>query len=536
MVSDGQILSWIIFLPLVGAAVLLFAPPGRNRIVKIIAAVASGLPLVLALDLYRRFDPGLSGLQFRQQVPWIGLYKIEYFVGVDGLSIAMLLLTQLLSLICILASWGIEHWHESRGVKGYFALFLMLQAGMSGVFCAMDFFLFYVFWEVMLLPMYFLIGIWGGPKREYAAIKFFLYTLAGSVLMLVVLLAFYFTKETFNLEKLREAGTQGAFAADAWKWAFLALFVGFAIKVPVFPFHTWLPLAHVEAPTPISVILAGVLLKMGTYGLMRVSMPILPEWTRWFAPFLMALGFINIVYGSLCAMAQIRGVPKRDPKTGEVTLENDLKKLVAYSSVAHMGFCLLGLAAGPPAGLSGCLFQMWNHGIITGMLFLLVGVVYDRAHHRNIDGFGGLWAQMPVYGGLTALAFFASLGLPGLSGFISEALCFIGAFQAAPSPGLFGWFEGGHLFQVLTALSVSGVVLGAAYFLWSYLKIFLGPLNPKYADLTDCTGRELATLLPLAALVIVLGVWPEPILGPMQTAIKELAVDIAQPWVASALR
>jgi NADH-quinone oxidoreductase subunit M len=306
----------------------------------------------------------------------------------------------------------------------------------------------------------------------------------------------------------------------------------------VFPFHTWLPDAHVEAPTPISVILAGVLLKMGTYGLLRISYPILPEAALWFAPFMMAFGVWNIIYGSLCAMAQIRGVPRVNSQTGERFVERDLKKLIAYSSVAHMGFCLIGLAACNPAGLSGCLFQMWNHGIITSMLFLLVGVIYDRAHHRNVDGFGGLWTQMPQYGSLTALAFMASLGLPGLSGFVSEFLSFAGAFQAGTPNWAFELLPGREIrsdlwFKVLTGISVGGVVLGAGYFLWSYQKVFQGPLNPKYANLEDMSVREMVTVWPLAIIAIVLGIYPSFYLNIIQPAINALADHMHMPWVSA---
>jgi NADH-quinone oxidoreductase subunit M len=426
----------------------------------------------------------------------------------------------------------------------------MLEAGMMGVFESLDFFLFYVFWEVMLLPMYFLIGIWGGPRREYAAIKFFLYTLAGSVLMLVVMLAMYFTvdidpskegiQRTFDLTKLAQFGP-AEFKGGWWVAAFVGLYIGFAIKVPVFPFHTWLPDAHVEAPTPISVILAGVLLKMGTYGLMRISYPLMPDPALVFAPYMMLFGVINIIYGSLCAMAQIRGVPRMNPQTGERFVERDWKKLIAYSSVAHMGFCLIGLASATPAGLSGCLFQMWNHGCITGMLFLLVGVVYDRAHHRNIDGFGGLWTVMPHYGAVTAMAFMASLGLPGLAGFVSEVLCFLGAFQGGDSSAFnfrFGPESWGLLFspqssiffKVLTGVSVTGVVLGAGYFLWSYQKVFLGPLNPKYQNLSDMTLREKLCVWPLALIVVALGVYPYWYLNFVNTGIATLAQQMSQSF------
>ncbi len=531
---SGHLLSVTIFAPLLGALLIMLLPRGSNVLIKLAALASSAVSLAASVLAVERLG-GAAGLVERR--PWIPAFHVEYYVGLDGLSATMVLLTAILSFLCILASWGIEEWRVNKGLKGYFALFLMLEAGMMGVFESLDFFLFYVFWEVMLLPMYFLIGIWGGPRREYAAIKFFLYTLAGSVLMLVVMLAMYFTTGTFNLLRLAEIGPR-FFHGGWWMAAFLALYVGFAIKVPVFPFHTWLPDAHVEAPTPVSVILAGVLLKMGTYGLMRVSYPILPDAALAFAPLMMAFGAVNIIYGSLCAMAQIRGVPRVNPQTGENYLERDWKKLIAYSSVAHMGFCLIGLAACTPAGLSGCLFQMWNHGCITGMLFLLVGVVYDRAHHRDIDGFGGLWQVMPHYGSVTALAFMASLGLPGLSGFVSELLCLLGGFQAGSGyPFLLDLgfatvsCASSTFFRVLTGVSLVGVVLGAGYFLWSYQKVFLGPLNPKYEKLSDMTLRERLCVWPLALIVVVLGVYPSLYLDFVGPAMKALSLHMAMPWV-----
>ncbi len=546
-------LSLTVWAPIAGALVILFLPRNANAAIKWTALIFSGIALLASIVLVRKFSlvPGfaltpelaLNGKHdLYLKLDWIPSFDIRYFLGVDGISVTMVLLTGILSFICVIASWGFEHWHTSRGAKGYFALFLLLEAGMMGVFEAMDFFLFYVFWELMLLPMYFLIGIWGGPRREYAAIKFFLYTLAGSVLMLVVMLAMYFTTEphTFDLTMLAKEGP-GLFKesnSSWWRWAFVALFIGFAIKVPVFPFHTWLPDAHVEAPTPISVILAGVLLKMGTYGFLRISYPILPEAALWFAPFMMIFGVINIVWGSLCAMAQIRGVPRVNAQTGERIMERDWKKLIAYSSVAHMGFCLIGLAASTPAGLAGCLFQMWNHGMITGMLFLLVGVLYDRAHHRNVDGFGGLWEVMPHYGSITALAFMASLGLPGLAGFVSELLCFAGAFQGGGATDFsFSVFfadwtwNSSKFFKVLTGVSVIGVVLGAGYFLWSYQKVFQGPLNPKYANLADMTLREKLMLWPLAIIIVILGVYPRLYLDLVNPSINTLAEQIGMPWL-----
>ena len=541
-----HLLSFIIFTPALGALIILFLPRQSSGAIKVVAVIATLIPLLLCVPMMLDFDPNqgtregetaltLNGGQFQfvEDVPWIDAFNVRYTVAVDGLSVTMVLLTAIMSFICIFASWNIEKWKINRGIKAYFALFLLLDCGMTGVFCALDFLLFYVFWELMLLPMYFLIGIWGGPRREYAAIKFFLYTLAGSVLMLVVMLALYWASgESFSMVDMMNRAQDGAFTGGVWKLAFIGLFIGFAIKVPVFPFHTWLPDAHVEAPTPVSVILAAVLLKMGVYGLLRISFPILPEATQWFAPVLMILGVINIIYGALCALAQIRGVPRVNMQTGEKIIERDWKKLIAYSSVSHMGFCLIGMAACTPAGLSGAVFQMFNHGCIAGMLFLLVGVIYDRAHHRDIQGFGGLMSVMPNWAVVTALAFMASLGLPGLSGFVSEVLCFVGAFQAGdPGATYFGFLPGGPFYKVLTAVSVLGIVLGAAYFLWSYEKVFLGPLNEKYADLEDMNVLEKFTVWPLAMIVVTLGILPFLYLNIVAPHMSALANLVNMPWI-----
>ncbi len=446
-----------------------------------------------------------------QRLDWISAYRIQYFVGVDGLSITMVVLTALLSFLCMFASFGID-----KAVKGYFALFLLLETGMMGTFVALDFFLFYVFWEVMLLPMYFLIGIWGGPRREYAAIKFFLYTLLGSVLMLVVMLYLYFTPTPHSFDMMQlGALVRDRIPLDVQILLWLALFIGFAIKIPAFPFHTWLPDAHVEAPTAISVILAGVLLKMGTYGILRICYGILPAATL--APFwggysvafwvLAALGTLNIVYGAVCAMAQ-----------------QDLKKLVAYSSISHMGYVMLGMAAFTPQGINGAVLQMFNHGTITAMLFLLVGVIYDRAHHRDINGFGGLASIMPVYTGVTGFAFFAAMGLPGLSAFISEVLVLLGAWRVYPA---------------LTVVAASAVVLTAGYMLWALQRMYLGPPNPKYASTGwEINGRELFTLVPLAAIVLFLGIYPKPILDLQSPTLVRITEHVkaaapAAPAVAS---
>jgi NADH-quinone oxidoreductase subunit M len=431
----------------------------------------------------------------------------------------MVLLTALISCVAAISSWNIE-----KSVKGYFALFLLLDTGMMGVFVALDFFLFYVFWEVMLLPMYFLIGIWGGPRREYAAIKFFLYTLFGSVLMLLAMIALYFSVSvyidpagtvysvldatkagtlglekvhTFNMMAMMDPGNFEpssllAGINTSWRYlAYIALFIGFAIKVPIFPFHTWLPDAHVEAPTPISVILAGILLKMGTYGMLRVSFPIFPDAMIHFSWYLALLGVINMVYGALVAMAQ-----------------TDFKKLIAYSSISHMGIVVLGMSSMNTQGMTGAVFQMFNHGTITAMLFLIVGVIYDRSHTRGLSEFGGLMNQMPRYAGVMTVAFFAALGLPGLSGFISEAFSILGAFQT---------------FRTLTIVGTVTIVITAGYMLWVLQRVFLGPLPEKWKHLTDMNGREMAMLVPLAAIIIFLGVYPSPMLNLMNTSLNYLA-------------
>ncbi len=504
----GNLLNWLIFLPVIGAVLCLVAP--STKAVKFIALATTGVVLLLSLLLFQHFawwgDHDVFGSAYGKRIyevtklTWITLgsgenaSRIEYFVGVDGLSFPLVILTTVITFLACLASWNIEHWKINRGVRGYFALFLLLETGMLGVFVALDFFLFYIFWEVMLLPMYFLIGVWGGPRKEYAAIKFFIYTLAGSVLMLVVLLAFYFYApaghRTFDLiEMATNPVIKAVFNSSETRflwWSFpmamfVMLFIGFAIKVPVFPFHTWLPDAHVEAPTPISMILAGILLKMGAYGLFRISYPILPEAGYALAYGLSVLAVINILYGALCAMAQ-----------------TDFKRLVAYSSISHMGYVLLGIAIMTPGGFQGAMFQVIAHGISSPMCFFLVGVIYDRAHHREINRFGGLWLTMPVYGSLATLGFFASLGLPGLCGFIGEFWVLIATF-AAPFP----WARG------MAIIAAIGVVLTAAYILWMIQRVYLGKPREEYATLPEATGREIFILAPLAVLAIVLGILPD---------------------------
>jgi NADH-quinone oxidoreductase subunit M len=505
-------ISWIIFFPLFGIPLLWLVPRGRESLTRLVALAATAVPLAGTLRLAQLFDPHvgvsdpLRGLQFVEHVVWIRSLRVEYFVGLDGLSLSLLLLTTVVTFLAVLASFSIA---LSDRIRGYFALLLLLETGMLGVFVAFDFFLFYVFWEVMLLPMYFLVGMWGGPRRIYAAIKFFLYTLLGSVLLLLAILALYFashgtslidgTPSLHTLDMIKLAHGQAFDHAPALlglgfsKVVWVLFFVGFAIKVPVLPFHTWLPDAHVEAPTAISVILAGVLLKMGTYGLWRANWAMLPDATLWAADAVGWLGVAGILYGGLCAMAQ-----------------TDLKRMVAYSSVSHMGYCLLGMASLTEAGLSGAVVQMVSHGLITSLLFLCVGVLYDRTHERDKSAFGGLAGVMPRYAFFFGFAFMASLGLPGLSGFIGEFLVFTGAFP---------------LRTAATSLAALGLVLTAAYHLDALSRVQLGPFSERWRMALvghDLTVRELASLLPLAALVLVLGLHPAPLLELVNGSVHDL--------------
>ncbi len=465
-------LSLIVWAPLVGALIVLMLPKTSVRAIQAVSFAAAGISLLASLALIPQFDHSLSTMQFVEKWAWIPSLNVSYFLGVDGLSFPLVLLTTFMSVIALVGSLGIEN-----RVKEYFFWFLCLEVGMLGVFMALDLVLFYVFWEITLVPMYFLIGIWGGPRKEFAAIKFFLYTLTGSVFMLLAILAMYFKSVPHTFDMLELMKQQSAWDPRFQILAFLGLYFGLSIKIPAFPFHTWLPLAHVEAPTPISVILAAVLLKMGVYGLLRLAYQITPLGFQWFLPALTVIAVVNIVYGALCALAQ-----------------TDLKKMVAYSSVNHMGYCLLGIAGMTAAGFSGAVLQMITHGIISGALFLLVGVIYDRAHTRELSAFGGLAVKLPVYAAVMSVACFASLGLPGLAGFVGEFLCFLGAFAKWP------W---------ATAVSVLGVIATAAFYLRALQKVFLGPLNEKWADLTDMSVREKVSLYPLVALMIWFGVAPK---------------------------
>jgi len=470
----------------------------------------------------RRFfyDRSTANMQFEELRPWVTMTdrpateigeseytiaKFQYHLGVDGVSFPLIVLTTLLSTLAIIASFSI-----TKRLKEYMSWFLLLEIGMLGTFIALDYLLFYVFWELVLVPMYFLIGIWGGPRKEYAALKFFLYTLFGSVFLLVGILTLYFLtgQQTFDIIKLQEIAPTYLSSASMIRWQLIlfgAFFLSFAIKVPIVPFHTWLPDAHVEAPTAISVLLAGVLLKMGTYGLLRMSFPTFPEAAYLLAPSLGVLAVINIVYGAMVAMAQ-----------------TDLKKLVAYSSIGHMGFALLGMAAMNKYGMNAAQLQIFNHGIISGSLFLLVGVIYDRAHTRDLNVFGGLLPQMRMYGIIMVIASMANLGLPGLAGFWGEFLSLLGAVNQTE----FTTTGGLVFFRVLAAIAVIGIVVTAGYMLIMVRKIFMGPLNERWNWLTDMDARELVSTLPLIFLMIFIGIYPQPLINLFEVSMMDLVNTI----------
>ncbi len=505
-----NILSVITFIPFIGMLIICCLPKNSVGLIKGVALVATGIPLILATQLYFGYDPmaGADGAYaYVEQIDWITGIGAQYHVGIDGISLPLVWLTSILLFLGVPASFGIQ-----KSQKAYYALLLLLEVGVFGVFISLDYFLFYVFWEIMLLPMYFLIGIWGGPRREYAAIKFFLYTLAGSVLLLIAVIALRLqmtdiAPETpFSIPAMVAAASEGLLTGASLPngglllgmefstWAFWFLFIGFAIKVPVFPFHTWLPDAHVQAPTPISVILAGILLKLGGYGMMRACFPIMPVAFYENAYILAILGVISIVYGSFVALGQ-----------------TDFKRMVAYSSVSHMGYVLLGVGAMTVWGAEGAAMQMFAHGTSSAAMFMVVGVIYDRAHHRDLNGFGGLSQPMPVYWGLTTICFFAGLGLPTMSGFIAEALTLVGAFQSDDIR-----------FQALVLISIIGVVITAAFLLWAIQRVFLGTLNEKYKDYPDMNFREIFCMVPLLILCIVFGIFPNLILDVMHPSLDHL--------------
>ncbi len=504
----NHILSVILFTPLIGAVVVLFTPAGNRNAIRWVANIFGILGFVVSLPLVPWFwaVKDLPGFKFIEGAPnsWIPTIGAGYYLGIDGISFLLIMLTTLLGAVSILSSWTAIENRE----KEYYAWFLVLQTGMLGVFMSLDFFLFFVFWEAMLVPMYLLIGIWGGPRKLYAAIKFFLYTLAGSVLMLLGILFLYFFHHrvtgtfTFSIQDLYQTAPQvvQVYGSYAGVLLFVGFFVGFAIKVPMFPFHTWLPDAHVEAPTAGSVILAGVLLKMGTYGLIRFSLPFFPEVVKYPAVrgWMIGLSIIGIIYGALVSLMQ-----------------KDMKKLVAYSSVSHLGFCTLGIFALNGPGLAGSVLQQINHGISTGALFLIVGILYERRHTREIAEYGGISNVMPVYATVTLIMFLSSMGLPLLNGFVGEFTILQGAFIANKAWAI--W-------------AVPGVVLAAAYLLWLYQRVFFGTVtNPKNEKLLDLNGRELATFVPLMIMAVWIGVYPKPFFQILDQPVNALVEHIDNP-------
>jgi NADH-quinone oxidoreductase subunit M len=482
-------LSLVLWLPTVGAALVLALPAQAHLAIRRVTLAVTLLTFAFSIPLFTLFRNGLAGMQFEERRDWIPAFGISYHLGIDGISLLLVLLTTLLLPICVLASWT----YITKRVKEFHILLLVLATGMIGVFAALDMFVFYVFWELMLIPMYFLIGIWGGRERVYASVKFFLYTFVGSLLMLVAILVFFFQYRaltgTVSYDLLDWYGVTLPAAAQAL--LFLAFFLAFAIKVPMFPFHTWLPDAHVQAPTAGSVILAAVLLKMGTYGFVRFAMPLFPDATLRFLPWLLALSVVAIVYGAMVA-----------------TVQPNVKKLVAYSSVSHLGFVTLGLFVLNAQGLQGGVLQMVNHGLSTGALFLLVGMLYERRHTYEIADFGGLARPMPVFATLFMIVTLSSIGLPGLNGFVGEFLVLIGAFRAHPG---------------YAVPATAGVILAAVYMLWMYQRVmFNGLTREENRDVPDLDRRELAILLPIAILIVWLGVYPKPFLDKIEPAVQTL--------------
>ncbi|WP_119458614.1 NADH-quinone oxidoreductase subunit M [Rhodospirillaceae bacterium SYSU D60014] len=484
--NDLPILSLVTFLPLVGAAFILMIrgePDIVARNARNVALWTSVITFALSLVLWFGFDRHSAAFQFIERIEWMPAFGIAYHMGVDGISVMFVLLSTLLTPLCILASWDAIRVR----VKEYMIAFLVLETLMVGMFCALDFIVFYVFFEGVLIPMFLIIGVWGGARRVYAAFKFFLYTLLGSVLMLVAILVMYFVAGTTDIPALMNYG----FAPSLQIWLWLALFASFAVKVPMWPVHTWLPDAHVEAPTAGSVILAGVLLKMGAYGFLRFSIPILPEASATFAPLVYTLSIVAVIYTSLVALAQ-----------------EDMKKLIAYSSIAHMGFVTAGIFTVTQQGLEGAIFQCLSHGIVSGALFLCVGVIYDRMHTREIARYGGLVHRMPVYAAVFMLFTMASVGLPGTSGFVGEFLVMIGTFQADT------W---------VAALITTGIILGAAYMLWLYRRVILGKMTRSdLMNILDLSGREKLVFAPLVVIVLWMGIYPVSFLEIMSPSVEQM--------------
>ena len=487
-------LTLVAFFPLVGVLALLFLKEAQTDLIRVIALGASLVTFGISIWVLTLFNAADHGLQLVVNLPWIQVagWNIAYHMGVDGLSILLVLLTTFLTPISVLSTWTAV---EER-VKEFMIFFLLLEVGMVGVFLAQDLFLFYIFWEFTLVPMYFLIGIWGGPRKIYAAIKFFLYTMAGSILMLLAILWLGIQGKTFSVPELIAANN---IPSNVQLWLFLAFAAAFAIKVPMWPLHSWLPDAHVEAPTAGSVILAGVLLKMGTYGFLRFNIPLFPQAAVQAAPWIAVLAVIGILYGAAVSYAQ-----------------RDVKKLVAFSSVSHLGFVMLGLFALNPQGIQGGILQMINHGLSTGALFLIVGMIYERRHTRDLDAFGGLWKIMPLYGAFTLIVTLSSMGLPGLNGFVGEFTILLGAFGSEAIGS--AWYAG---------LAAAGVILAAVYMLIMFQKMFLGPLEKEEnKKLKDLSWREIVTLVPLLIFIFWIGLYPKPFFALMSPAVDNLVAVI----------
>lgn len=508
------ILSLLIFFPIVGAIILLFINKERADTIRVVTLILSLVEFFISIPLFFVFDSKTAAMQFVEDWWWIQSYGVSYKLGIDGISLLLVLLTTFLTVLCILCSWKAITFR----VKEYMISFLFLETGMIGALVALDLILFYVFWEVMLIPMYFLIGVWGDPKRRiYAAIKFFLFTMAGSVLMLVAILILYFInlrttgKATFDVLELYKLGIP----VQTQYWLFGAFALAFAIKVPMFPFHTWLPDAHTEAPTAGSVILAGVLLKMGTYGFIRFAMPLFPKAAFDLLPLVCALALIGIIYGALVSMMQ-----------------PDLKRLVAFSSVSHLGYVMLGMFALNMQGVQGSIYQMLNHGISTGSLFLLVGMLYERRHTRMIADFGGLSKVMPIYAVFFMIVTLSSIGLPGTNGFVGEFLILLGVFQANIVYGV---------------LAASGVILGAAYMLWMFQRVMFGKITrPENEKLKDLSAREITILVPMVIMIFLMGIYPKLFFSKMDVTVEnflkdfkgkvEMKADLPQPKIVAEIK
>ncbi len=487
MTYGFPILSALIFLPIIGAIALMFIPNKDKKEIPRLALIISVLEFLLSLPLWFNFDKSTHLMQFVEKHSWIPSWNVNYYLGIDGISILFVLLSTLITILCITVSWTAI----TEKTKEFYASLLFLEGAMIGVFCALDFFLFYIFWEAMLIPMYLIIGVWGGPGRLYAAIKFFLYTLIGSVLMLIGIITLYLKGgHTFDILQL----SSQHYPFKLQLILFWAFFAAFAVKVPMWPVHTWLPDAHTEAPAAGSVILAGILIKMGAYGFLRFSMPMFPEATKAMAGFMILLSIIAIIYGAVICLAQ-----------------DDVKRLIAYSSVSHMGFVTLGIFALNFQGLEGAIIQMVNHGIVTGALFLSIGIIYEQTHTRQIVDYGGLASITPVFAGLFMVFTMASIGLPGLNGFIGEFLIILGGFSASTWAGFF---------------AATGIIIGAGYMLWLYQRVFFTEKNPKLENVRDLNYREFFTLAPMLLLVFWIGIYPQVFLSFMHSSVEHLLSQV----------